>query len=370
MPKNLQITITAEGATGRVDIIGSISEWGRNNATDFRSRCEELKKGGVTSCHVYLMTVGGDCFQANEIVNILNEVFGSYTGEGGAMVASAGTYIAVHAKSFLMAKNGQFMIHKPQGSAYGNEVEIKNQLTLIQNMTKIYYDAYKAKLKKPESEFETKWNAGDFWMTAEEAKSWGFVSAIKEPVKINDAVAQLIRACGSPIPVITDNQLHIETMDLQATATALGLAPTATQEEINAKIAECANKVKELETLQAQIAQEKKQQQTALIKAALDAAEKEHRIVATERAKWQAMFDKDFDGTKALLDGIQPVKKLSAGTGARGGQTPATGDGTHQGKTFDQWQEEDPNVLATLQEEDPDAYDALFEGWKKKNGIK
>ena len=138
MDKKLQVKVYSEGSTGRVDIIGSISEWGRNNATDFRIKCQALKDSGITNCHVYIMTTGGDCFEANEIVNILNDVFGSYTGEGGAIVASAGTYIGVNAKSFTMAKNGQYMIHKPSGWVEGNETEVENYLKLIKNMTVTY----------------------------------------------------------------------------------------------------------------------------------------------------------------------------------------------------------------------------------------
>ena len=76
MSKTLQINIKAEGTVGRVDIIGNISEWGDNNAIDFRERCQEAKDAGATSCKLYIMTNGGDCFQANEIYNILIEIFG------------------------------------------------------------------------------------------------------------------------------------------------------------------------------------------------------------------------------------------------------------------------------------------------------
>jgi ATP-dependent protease ClpP protease subunit len=366
MSKKLQIKISSEGKTGRIEIIGSISEWNTNNATDFRTRCQELKDNGVSSCRVYLMTIGGDCFQASEIVNILNEIFGSYEGEGGALVASAGTYIAVCASSFTMAKNGQFMVHKPSGWANGNETEIENQLTLLKNITKDYYDTYVSKLKKPEADFKAKWDAGDFWMTAHEAKDWGFVSDISgQPATIDDETAGVIRACGSPIAVTINNHKNNKEMSLQATAIALGLAADATQEQINAKIAENAKKAKDYETLQAQMEQKEKETRTAGIKAELDRAEKEHRIPATERPKWQTMFDKDFEGTKALLDGIQPVKKLSDGL-----QSSASGSETYQGKTFEQLQDENPELLAQLQDENPETYDALFAAWKKKNKIK
>lgn len=354
----LQVNITSENNTARVDIIGSISEWNRNNAADFRQKCQESKDAGATSCYVYLMTTGGDCFQANEIVNILNDVFKGYTGEGGAIVASAGTYIAVNATAFTLAKNGQFMIHKPSGWTDGNETEIENYLKLLRNMTSTYYDAYLKKLKKPGSEFKAKWDAGDFWMTAQEAKDWGFISDIKEPVKIDDHTAQAIRACGSPIQVtITNYSNKDENMSLEATATALGLPKDATQEQINAKIAENARKVKDFEAFEAR-------QKTEKILAELDKAEKEHRIKATSRTKWEEKFNADFEGTKALLDDIEPVVSLSKNL------KNGAAAGTYQGKTFEQLQDEDPDLLAELQDEQPDTYEALFADWKKRNKIK
>ena len=232
MSKTLQINIKAEGTVGRVDIIGNISEWGDNNAIDFRERCQEAKDAGATTCLVYLMTNGGDCFQASEIVNILNEIFGSYTGEGGAVVASAGTYIAVNATSFIMAKNGQFMIHKPSGSVYGTETDMENYLKLLKNMTISYYGSYKAKLKKPETDFLAKWDGGDFWMTAQEAKDWGFVTDIKEPVKVTQALAASIKASGSPLDfspedIINSQSNNEKEMNLQVIALTLGLVATA-----------------------------------------------------------------------------------------------------------------------------------------------
>lgn len=371
MSKKLQIKVYAEGTKGRVDLIGEISEWNKNNAVDMRSKCQELKDSGVTECHVYLMTVGGDCFQANEIVNILIDVFGSYTGEGGAIVASAGTYIGVNAKSFIMAKNGQYMIHKPMGGTYGNETEMENYLKLLQNMTVTYYDAYKAVLKKPENDFKAKWDSGDFWMTAHEAKDWGFVSDIKEPVKIDQETAQAIKESGSPIAIVqTDilqNPKNELNMDVKATAISLGMDANSTEEQVNARIADNAKKAANYETLKAQQEQKDKEEKVSKIKAELDAAEKDKRISADNRANWQAQFEKDFEGTKALLGGLQAVvKPLSADI-----KVSADGKGaTYNGKTFEQLQDDDPEMLAELEDKNSEAYNALFADWKKRNKIK
>lgn len=365
----LQITIKAEGTQGRVDIIGNISEWNQNNAIDFRERCQAVKDAGATSCHVYIMTSGGDCFQANEIYNILVELFGEYTGEGGAIVASAGTYLAVKATSFTMAKNGQFMVHKPSGYVGGDETEMENYLKLLKNMTTSYYETYKAKLKKPEPEFKAKWDAGDFWMTAQEAKDWGFITDIKEPVKIAQALAAEIKASGSPLDFspedIISNQNNDNKMNLQAIALTLGLAASASEADITAKIAENAQKAKDYDALKAQIETKEKNELAAKIKDRLDKAEKQKVITADARKGWENVLTADYDNNVKLLDSMKPVVALSDDI-----VPSAEGSGsTYNGKTYEQLQET-PAVLEALQKEKPEAYDALFADWRKRNGIK
>lgn len=360
--KLLEINVSAEGAQGRIELVGSISEWNDNNATDMRAKCTELKNGGVTSAYVYLMTVGGDCFQANEIVNILRDTFGSYNSGGGAIVASAGTYIAVCAETFEPANNGQFMIHKPMGGTFGNENEVESQLTLLRNMTATYYDAYVVKLKKPEQEFKDKWNGGDFWMTAKEAVEWGFATSVKQSVVIDRQTQALLSAMGK-----ADNtNIKPQSMGLKLIASALGMPETASESEVRAVVAANAKKASDYDGLVAQNAEREKTEKAARIKACLDNAEKNKQIKADSRANWQAQFEKDESGTKALLDGISAVAKpLSAEI-----KVSADGNGsTYQGKTFEQLQESSPEVLAELADNNPDAYASLFADWKKRNRI-
>ena len=263
------------------------------------------------------------------------------------------------------------MIHKPSGWINGNETDVDNYLKLLKNMTVTYYDAYKAALKKPEKEFKAKWDAGDFWMTAQEAKDWGFVTDVKEPVKIDQETAQAIQKSGSPIAIApTDIIVEpiLETkMDVKVMAITLGMDPNSTEDQVNARIAENANKAKDYDTLKAQQEQRERDEKTAKIKADLDAAEKDKRIKADARAAWQAQFEKDFDGTKALLAGLQPIARPLSGDI----KTSTDGTGaTYQGKTFEQLQDENPEALADLEDSNPEAYNALFADWKKRNKIK
>ena len=76
----------------------------------------------------------------------------------------------------------------------------------------------------------------------------------------------------------------------------------STEEQVNARILANAQKAAGYDTLKAQQEQKDKDDKAAKVKAELDAAEKDKRIKADDRSKWQGLLEKDFDGTKAVLD--------------------------------------------------------------------
>ena len=207
-------------------------------------------------------------------------------------------------------------------------------------------------------------------MTAQEALEWGFVSEIKDAVKIDPQTADAIKKSGSPIAIATSDIVEPthedKKMDLKVMAKTLGLPENATEDQINARIADNANKAAGYDSLKADHEKREKEEKAAKIKAILDAAEKEKRIKADARANWQKQLEADFEGTKALLEGLQPVVKLSNGI-----KTDLEGNGgTYQGKTYEQLQDENPELLSELEDNNPDAYNALFADWKKRNKIK
>ena len=102
------------------------------------------------------------------------------------------------------------------------------------------------------------------------------------------------------------------------------------------------------------------------IKAVLDKAENEKRIKADSREQWLKMLNSDFESTKELIESLHPVQKLSSELKLSADNSGAT----YQGKTFEQLQDENPEALAELEKDNPEAYDALFADWKKRNKIK
>ena len=317
---------------------------------------DALVKDGVRDVHVYINSPGGSCFDAAEIVNILESFKGGITGEGGAIVASAATFISLACKKFEMPENGMFMIHKPSGVACGTATDIENYLKLIAEIEAQYYDAYGAVAKSPDT-LKEKRAAGDWWMTAREAAEQGFITAVRQKTKIDRETALAIKACGCPFEIKTEDYKpkNEDKMDVKATALLLGLPETATEAEVREKLEANKKAAADLEALTAAQAEKKKTEKEAKIKAVLDKAIVGRQITAEDRVWWEKMLNASFDAAQKAIESVVPVEKLTAAI-----TVSPEGKKTWKGKTFVQLQDENPAMLADLEEENPEAFAELF----------
>lgn len=364
--ENMPYRIEAKKASPqRADIYITGTIGGEVVAENFRREVDELTAQGVTDAHVYLFGPGGSCFEADEMVNILLKFSGRLTGEGGALVASAYTYIATFFDEFILPANGLFMIHKPKGGVCGTAAEVQAYHKLLADMETKYYDRYKAKAKDA-GQLAAKWSAGDWWMTAAEAVAAGFATGVKAaPARIDTTTAQMIAACGYP----QDTNLLItkidENMDLNAMAASLGLPEGATEGEIQARIEARNKEVADLQQYKREREAREKQEQADRIEAELNAAVADHRITAETVADWRQTLTENYDRGSKLLKALVPVDALSKTLKAPQGKSPIAA-----GKTFEQLQDDDPETLKALFDNDPETYNALFDDWKRRNRLK
>jgi ATP-dependent protease ClpP protease subunit len=362
-----RITAAKQGGKAAVRITGEIG-WDTDSNV-FRTECDQLLDAGVKDVHVYMNTPGGSVFDANEIVNILAGFTGKKTGEGGALVASAGTYIAMHLDSFTMPANGRFMIHKPSGITMGNAGKIKNYVNLLEGLERDYFDAYIAKATDP-TNFKAKWESGnDYWMTAKEAREAGFITAVREKVAIDKESAMMIAACMKEFRIpsfeFQVNQSNKDEMDFKQTVlAALGLAENASDSEVIKALIKLSENNRELTEVNATLTKERNQLQTDfdLLKSANDQAEKNGLLTAAEKDKRITAREKDaylkldIADVKALLeDRKAPVNPMTF-IGTPDVNTPSGSDKW----VFADWTKNDPDGLGKMKANDPERYKALF----------
>lgn len=341
----LKLTVEAKGDTANISIVGAIYNF-HNNSQWFRSEVEKVQKQGSKNVHLYLNTPGGDVFEANEIGNIIDSFEGEVTGEGGALVASAGTYIASKCKTFEMPANGKYMYHKPFGRIEGNEDEVASKLELLKSLTSDYRKTYAEQTIHSEDQIEENWVKGDVWLSAEQAQKQGFITSVKKKVKLSAADASLIAACGAPNPPQITNKTEIKNMELSVLAVKLGLPSTATQAEVDAKLDQLQTDAATAQGLVQASADREKAEKAANIKALLDTAEKDKRITAEQRTSWQTMAEANYDAAKAAIESLKPIDAISAQI------TPGSqGAENRNAWTFADYQAKDAAAFEKLPEE-------------------
>lgn len=355
----MNISAIKEKGRARIELKGTIAGW-RDSERNFTRSVEAMIQEGVKDVHLYINSPGGDCFEANEIVNVIRKFPGKITGEGGALVASAATYIAIHCDEFVMPENGLFMIHQPRGIASGTQNQVKTYLDLLEKMAGTYYQAYLKKTTMKEEEFKAKWEAGDFWMNAKEAKKYGFASSVEGKASITTATASMIEEAGYDGPVaVTDftNPLNDnEKMELNSLLVHFGLAANTSEEKFIQTVGEWKRKAERTEMLE----RKEEERQTAEIEALLNKAILDKRITADAKDDWKETLESNFETGKRMLESLAPVVKPKI-------QVPAS-KGT-EGKTFEQLQDENPEALAKMQEEDPEGFKSIYDDYLKRHKV-
>lgn len=347
----LIVSVKQKGKVAHISIDGHIGRYW-NGAEQFKSKVESLVADGVEDVHVYLNTEGGSVFGANEIVNIIKKFTGKITGEGGALVASAGTFIAINLAEFTMPKNGMWMHHKPMAELYGNEGEIEIGLKLLKTLTESYRNDYAAKMGITPEEFEAEWSKGDVWLSAQEAKEKGLISGITDEAEITSSVYDRIAACGCETPPKINIKSKLGIMDV--TAVSLGLPADATDAQIQAKLDELKNAAAENKRLKDAQAAAQEAEHKAKIKALLDKAEADNLIVATSRKTWEKLAESDFESVKNT---IEAMPKMAAGSQHLGGGSK--GKGADVDMSFEDLMEDNAEGAVKMAKADPEKFKAI-----------
>ncbi|CAA0228894.1 ATP-dependent Clp protease proteolytic subunit [Tenacibaculum maritimum] len=347
-----EMTAKAVKKVAMINIKGYIHKWTSASSGNIENIIKQFKKEGITKAQVYINSEGGSVFEMTEIMNLLDDNFTTITVRVGALAASAGTRPL--AKYYSTAKkNSSFMIHRPMGSPHGNEDDIEAALKLIQNMTKEYRTAYADKMGIAETEVDKMWGKGDYWMTAEEALEKGLIDEIEDAEETIDASTILVlEACGAPnIPEptkIETPKANTNKMDKAILCAQLGLPTDATQVQIDEKLNDLKAKAAQTDTLKAAAEQKEADQKSANIKALLDDAEKDKKINATQRSNYEALATADFDSTKSIIDGLQPVGNISEQIIKK--PTDAQIEATQKDWTYEDYQTKDQAAFEKLPE--------------------
>lgn len=348
----LLITAEKKGEVAEIRISGGLYEW--NNSTDIlTSKIDKFIADGVQDVDVYINSPGGDVFCGAEIANQIKRFKGNKRGFGGAVVASAATIIAIEMDSFEMAENGQFMYHKPSASFFGNEDKVESSLKLLKNLSAQYKKSYADKTGMSEEEIEANWAKGDVWLSATEALEQKFITGVIKKTTITPDTKAMFEAFGVP----NNPQLQIETKtDTQMKnrnqiLALLKLPADASDEQIEAAVKLSTEASTKVESMTKDANEKAKKEGETFI----DSAIEQKKFTADLKEKYVALWEKDPEGTKAIIEAMQVVPKASNHLDTSGEHNAAG----REKWTMEDWQEKDANGLAKMMVENPTAFAKL-----------
>lgn len=141
--------------------------------------------GKVSSLNLHINCLGGDCFTAHTIYNIIRDYeCEKRTTYIDGVCASAATIIASAADEVVARANTTYMIHLPWAVVVGNAPAMHAAADKLEKLTEPIVAVYKEQVKGKTKISEIReLMENETWMTAKEALNYGFVDSIKGKIK-------------------------------------------------------------------------------------------------------------------------------------------------------------------------------------------
>jgi ATP-dependent Clp protease, protease subunit len=185
----------SESGETEIEFFGPISEysWYGDEITPklFKDELSSKGKGGPVTIKVH--SPGGEVFAATAIRSILQDYPGKVTADIIGIAASAATVVVTGADLVKMRDTAMFMIHDPSTIAWGTLDEMRQVVTVLEQAKETIVTAYEKKTGMKRDDL-AQLMTSETWMTAEQAKSYGFVDEIVTGEKAKAKAPKNMRA--------------------------------------------------------------------------------------------------------------------------------------------------------------------------------
>jgi ATP-dependent protease ClpP protease subunit len=160
-------------------------------STSFKSLRGQVEIANPNTINIYVNSTGGHVGDAMAIHDYLTskESQGVTVNRFGiGIIASAATYILM-GKNSQMSENSFLGIHNVQSFAFGDIVQMENQIKNIRKFNDSIVEFYSNKTGKTKDEISS-WMDAETWFTANEAKDAGFVESVTGQVQFSEPIPQ------------------------------------------------------------------------------------------------------------------------------------------------------------------------------------
>lgn len=179
-PLNYKMQVNNKKDTAEIQMYDMIGMWGIS-ADQFGRDLKAL--GDVKHINLHISSDGGDVFEGRAIFSLLVQHPARVVSHIDGLAASIATLIALAGNEVRMADGSFFMIHNAWGVGIGDSRDLRKLADLLESVNGSLLDTYQAKTKLERDKLIQMMD-DETWMTANEAKDYGFADVVSEPLKV------------------------------------------------------------------------------------------------------------------------------------------------------------------------------------------
>ena len=154
---------------------------------------KELSAITAKQIDLHINSPGGAVFDGVAIYNLIKHHPANVTTYIDGLAASIASVIALAGDQVVMAENALYMLHNPSGIVMGTAADMRSLADVLDKIRGTMSGVYAAKSGRPDDEISALLDA-ETWMTAAEAKEFGFVDEIADEMDL--------AACAKFVPVM------------------------------------------------------------------------------------------------------------------------------------------------------------------------
>ena len=168
-------------------------DWFSSGGVTAKGFQKELSQIKANQIDLHVNSPGGEVFDGLTIHNLIKQHPAKVTTYVDGLAASIASVIALAGDKIIMAENALMMIHNPYGMTRGDATEMRRMADTLDKVSNSIVMTYTGKTGRSDEEIKTLMDA-ETWMTADEAREYGFIDEISEQMDM--------AACAKFMPVM------------------------------------------------------------------------------------------------------------------------------------------------------------------------
>ena len=183
-PKNKKwYSMKASNKKAEINIYADIGMWGIT-AEEFKKDFSAI--GKKDDVDVHLNSYGGEVFDGFAIYNTLNDHEGNVNIIVDGIAASIASVIAMAGDTITMHKNAMLMIHNPAVCVLGEADDLRKEADVLDKIKGQAVSMYRTHATELSEQDIADLMDDVTYMTADEAKEWGFVDSVIGTIEIEE----------------------------------------------------------------------------------------------------------------------------------------------------------------------------------------